>query len=264
MKPKSLAERGQALIFIALAAIGLVAIVGLAVDGSAKYSDRRHAQNAADAAVLAGALAKSTGLSAGQTNSVCPPAPGDPLLPLCQAVLTAAQQRTDQNGYDGDLVTNIVEIHSPPIDTAYFNNAPYTGKSLYVQVIITSYVNTFFARVIGINRTRNIVQAIAIAGKGGVIGDGAMIISYDPHPGCSSGGGSGGGSVDVSGHGTLDLTGGGIFVNSQETCGYSAPNCPTINITGGAGINSAGSVDNINQVCGSIPEKLKSDASSHP
>ena len=46
-------ERGQALILIALAAIGLFGIAGLAIDGSMKLSDRRHAQNAADTAVLA-------------------------------------------------------------------------------------------------------------------------------------------------------------------------------------------------------------------
>src|SRR3569832_1509811 len=50
-------ERGQAFIMIALAAIGLFGMAGLAIDGSAKYSDRRHAQNAADNAALAGALA---------------------------------------------------------------------------------------------------------------------------------------------------------------------------------------------------------------
>jgi hypothetical protein len=59
MKPKLLAERGQALILIALAAIGLVAVTALAIDGSAKYSDRRHAQNAADASSLAAALEKT-------------------------------------------------------------------------------------------------------------------------------------------------------------------------------------------------------------
>ena len=44
MKMNSLAERGQALILIAFAAIGLVAIVALAIDGTAKFSDRRHAR----------------------------------------------------------------------------------------------------------------------------------------------------------------------------------------------------------------------------
>src|SRR6266536_6197264 len=58
MKPKLLVERGQALILITLAAVGLFAITGLAIDGSAKFSDRRHAQNAADTAALAGALAR--------------------------------------------------------------------------------------------------------------------------------------------------------------------------------------------------------------
>ena len=47
MKPKLLVERGQALIVITLAAVGLFAVTGLAIDGSAKFSDRRHAQNAA-------------------------------------------------------------------------------------------------------------------------------------------------------------------------------------------------------------------------
>ena len=58
MKPKS-QERGQALILIAFAAIGLFAFTALAIDGSRVFSDRRHAQNAADTAALAAALAKS-------------------------------------------------------------------------------------------------------------------------------------------------------------------------------------------------------------
>ena len=45
-------ERGQALVMIVLAAIGLFAFAALAIDGSIIYSDRRHAQNAADTAVL--------------------------------------------------------------------------------------------------------------------------------------------------------------------------------------------------------------------
>ena len=61
MKPKLFKERGQALVIIALAAIALFGITGLAIDGTAKFSDRRHAQNAADAAALAAALGKGAG-----------------------------------------------------------------------------------------------------------------------------------------------------------------------------------------------------------
>jgi hypothetical protein len=239
MKPKLMAERGQALILIALAAIGLVAITALAVDGSAKYSDRRHAQNAADASSLAASLEKTNLLTGGATESDCSTATGYTNTAFCQDVIDAAWDRATENGYDG-LLSNDVDVYSPPID------GPYAGNHNYVQVFITSRVNTFFARVIGIAQTRNTVEAVALAKKGGILGDGAMIISYDPDPNCSSGVGSGGGSVDVTGNAKIKLTGGGIFLNSDETCGFSIPNCADLEIDPGAGINSVG-VDNINQ-----------------
>ena len=60
-KGKSPSERGQAMVLIALVIIGLIAITGLAVDGGMAYANRRQAQNAADAAVLAASLAKLRG-----------------------------------------------------------------------------------------------------------------------------------------------------------------------------------------------------------
>jgi hypothetical protein len=240
MKLKFFKEGGQALILIAFAALALFAITGLAIDGSNKYSDRRHAQNAADTAALAGALEKSTGMTNGLSDCSCPPASGSPSA-FCQAILSKVRERTDQNGYNGDLTTNQVEVYSPP------KSGPYTGQCSYVQVKITSYVDTYFTRVLGINQSTNIVEATAYAGKGGTLGDGAMLVSYDPAPGCSSGVGSGGGSFDITGSATVNLTDGGIFLNSNKTCGFSAPNCPNIQIAGGAGINSAGTTDNINQ-----------------
>src|SRR5574338_671692 len=72
MKPRN-QERGQALILIVFAAVGLFAFAALAIDGSRVFSDRRHAQNAADTAVMAAALAKVRGLdyaAAAQTRAV--------------------------------------------------------------------------------------------------------------------------------------------------------------------------------------------------
>ena len=57
-------ERGQALVIFALAAIGLFGIVALAIDGSAKFSDRRHAQNAADTAAMTAARELARGNTA--------------------------------------------------------------------------------------------------------------------------------------------------------------------------------------------------------
>ena len=263
MNRNSMTERGQVLVIITLAALGIFGIVALAIDGSAKFSDRRHAQNAADTAALAAALAKVSALTNGvsdnspTTNSwaTCPPPSGVLPSPVCETLQLVGLDRADSNGYDNNLVTNTVEVYSPPI------SGNYSGNEDYVQVIVTSHVATYFARVIGIDQTQNVVQAVALTKEGGVLGDGAMIISYDPDPNCSGGVGSGGGSVDVSGNGTINLTGGGIFLNSDETCGYASPSCTvTLNISGGAGINSAGTTDNIDQgTCGSAPEFIDQD-----
>src|SRR5512133_2196200 len=131
-------ERGQALILIAFAAIGLFAVAGLVIDGTAKYSDRRHAQNAADTAALAGAFAKIT---------------GDPTWQL------VALNRAGDNGYDNThanpdgTLTNDVYVYSPPQSGIYRCTTPpnvHFDCHDYVQVIIDSNVNTWFARVIGI------------------------------------------------------------------------------------------------------------------
>jgi uncharacterized membrane protein len=48
-------ERGQAIVILALAMAALLLFASLAIDGGNAYVERRRAQNAADAAALAGA-----------------------------------------------------------------------------------------------------------------------------------------------------------------------------------------------------------------
>lgn len=212
MKPRffSTTERGQALIFIALAAIGLFAMAGLAIDGSVKFSDRRHAQNAADTAVLAGALE----LARGETPS---PDTWD----------IVARDRAATNGYSGDLVRSQVWAYhcdEDPMDSGsprYGSPAgcgTYDGNGNYIQVVIRSNVNTYFARIIGINQTQNTVHAVAYSklSYSGPPFDGNALVAL-----VQTGNG-------FDAHGTPDwtITGGGIFVNSSSsnaaTCGGSA------------------------------------------
>jgi len=237
--PNNLKERGQALVIIALAAIVLFGFAGLAIDGSAKFSDRRHAQNAADTAALAAALSKVNELTAGtsDTPADCPPVSGTP-SDVCTALVLAGLNRAASNGYNNDVTTNVVEVYSPPISGYY---ATVANKDKYVQVIITSHVKTTLMRVLGFNQTVNVVSAVAYAKEGYDLADGAMVISYDPTPNCSTGG-TGGYSVEVTGSATVNLTGGGIFLNSHAVCGFKIPNCADLNITGGS-INTVG--DNI-------------------
>jgi len=201
MKRKLFAERGQALVLIALAAIGLFGVAGLAIDGSAKYSDRRHAQNAADASALAGALSKVHHQ------------PGDPAWDV------VALNRALENGYDRDLVTNDVEVYNPPHTGIYANCADlHFDCHDYVQVIIDSTVNTWFARVIGIDQTHNHVEAVAsaITGLGTDFNFGGnAIVSLSP-TGCSL---RAGGNTDVL------INGGGLFSNSDSNCAFQKTTC---------------------------------------
>jgi len=264
MRSKRSSETGQALIVIALAAVALFGFMGLAIDGTARYSDRRNAQNAADTAALAAALAKVNAITAGDSNTplVCTSEDMSTASDVCVELVLAGLDRADSNGYD--TANSTVNVYSPPINGYY---STVSNSDDYVQVVITSHVKTTFMRVFGVTQSDNVVNAVAYMKEGRNLTDGAMIIAYDPHPTCGSGVGSGGGSVDISGSSHVTLNGGGIFMNSQEACGF-AGNCPDLTITGGAGINSvvSSSVDNIDQDGCSVtaPENFDGEALAIP
>ena len=126
-------EKGQALILITFAVVGLVGFGALAIDGGRVLSDRRHAQNAADTAAYSAALANAKG----------------------QNVTASAENRATSNGYDGgDTNDVIVTITNTPSGVC-----PSTGKDITVTII--SDVATTFARVIGRNQVTNTVTATA-------------------------------------------------------------------------------------------------------
>lgn len=179
-------QRGQALIMIALAAIGLFAFTALAIDGSRIFSDRRHAQNAADTGVLQGALTKVRGGNWEQT----------------------ALDRAKSNGYNDNGTTNDVLFYSPPI------SGPYAGNNQYIQVKIRSDVDLFFARIIGIRKFTNNVEAVARASVPEVTTwyDGKALVSV--MKGCRSPGDPHDPFV-VGGNGTTVINNSGIFVNSS-------------------------------------------------
>ena len=188
-------ERGQALIMIAFAAIGLFAFTALAIDGGAAFSKDRQAQNAADAAALAGALAltRAADAAAGHT-----------------AALAAADASTKNNSFNNDGTTNTVSIYNPPMD------GPYAGEANYVQVKILAQVPTYFTRVIGRESVDVGAEAIARTTGPTVLPwhEGDALVSL--MPGCKSPGQSDDPFV-VSGNGNINVNGSGIRVNSDCT-----------------------------------------------
>ena len=176
-------EKGQALIVIALAAIGLFAFAALAIDGSMVFSDKRHAQNAADTAALAGALAHARG----------------------QDISTSAKSRALSNGYNDDTTTNVVTVSVEDSPTGV---CPANTEGKEITVHITSYVNTTFARVIGREQVTNTVLAStrACGSYNGPPFNGNAIVSLAPD------------GTGYEGNGNADwiIEGGGIFANSSS------------------------------------------------
>lgn len=139
-------EKGQALILITLAAIGLFAFAALAIDGSRVYSEKRHAQNAADAAALAGALEYT------RNNSVSD-----------SGISTKAQSRATSNGYDDDITSNDVTVSIVAIPSGVSSPCPGKTAGKDITVTIKAYVDTTFARVIGRDQVTTAVTATSRA-----------------------------------------------------------------------------------------------------
>lgn len=187
-------QRGQALILIVLGIVGLVAITALAIDAGNSFSDRRHAQNAADTAALAAALAKIQAQS--QSPALTPEE-------IQTALQNAAISRATSNDYPDSTVT----INNPPAASCNGTNGPYAGNIEYIQVIIRSTVNTFFAPIVGINQLNNCVEAIARAKPGEPPGEGAAILSLA----CD-----GKRAIEAEGSTEIVVHGGGVYSNSND------------------------------------------------
>jgi Flp pilus assembly protein TadG len=126
-------EKGQAIALMVLALTALIAIVALAVDGGRLYYAQRTAQNAADNASLAGALAR------------------------CQdtSVTTAAFNSAAINGFNNDGTSNTVTVNSPPL------SGPNTGDWEYVEVTVNSVQQPGFAQIIYSGSLETTVRATA-------------------------------------------------------------------------------------------------------
>ncbi|GAB4426525.1 MAG: hypothetical protein Kow002_15820 [Anaerolineales bacterium] len=206
-------EKGQALIIIAFALIGLIAMTGLAIDTGTAYIDRRQSQNAADSAALAAALAVVRG----------------------ENMQNAALNRALSNGFDNNGTTNTITVNHPPQkECDGVTDSPYINDNNYVQVIIRSTTDTSFSSLVGVDEVDNCVEAVARATPPTVVPlfDGNAVVGLNPRPSSQGSypcGFDSGNSNAVKWH----LTGGGIFSNG---CAY-AKNFNSVNLDEDAGGN---------------------------
>lgn len=173
---------------IVIAMVGLIGVVALVIDGGFAYVERGRIQTAADAAALAGAIARVENAD--------------------WRAYALASAKT--NGYDNNGTTNTVELNTPP------TSGPFADNPEYIQVIITSRIKTYFGPAIGVPEIVVSTQAIAQTkpAEYGQMFDGYSIVSLAPTSKCD---------VDnkrafyIHGEATLAIEGGGVFVNSNNS-----------------------------------------------
>jgi hypothetical protein len=224
-------EKGQALVLIALAAVGLFAFAALAIDGSSVFSDRRHAQNAADTGAYAAALARVRGKPEAEWKQ-------------------AGLDRVETNGY-ADNGVNEVKVYSclewktsPDNPTGEDCKALPTGADPdeYILVRVKSVVKMYFARVIGRQEVINYTDAIVHASPLDVTEwfDGHALVSANP--GCAGPGEFG--PFEVGGNGNTVVNNSGIFVNSSCSIAFvDNGNSNTVLTDPSAGVCVVGGVE---------------------
>lgn len=209
-------ERGQSLVLIALSAVLLLGMSGLAIDGGILFSDRRHAQNAADSAAMAGAFAILQG--------------NDPIA--------AGYARAADNEFDNNGTSNWVTVENPP------SSGTYAGDPNHVYVEITSEVDAVFSQLVFGGPLMNTVSAIGRAKPATVeplLFGNAVVGLADS--GCAV--------VWSHGDNTTTLDGGGIHVNSDHPdCAFKASGSnelyvvdDDITVVGGFEISGSATVD---------------------
>lgn len=152
--PRSKGERGDVLLYVAVAMVGLLAFSALVVDYGVMWASRRQAQNAADAGALSGAV------------SLAFVDPADQARARLAAAETAGQNRvwghTAQVDPNSDVIVGPCPPNPPPgalPDTCvrvnvYRNQEPH-------GTFAADPLPTFFARLVGV--TSQGVKAMATA-----------------------------------------------------------------------------------------------------
>lgn len=181
-------ETGQVFVILALVMVVLLGFTALAIDGGMTMMTRKRAQNSADASAMAAALALSNGNSKPEAYQI-------------------ARDTATRNGFPDDD-RNDIAVSNPP------TRGVYIGNSQYVQVVITTTLDSNFAHFVFDGPIQNTILATARVIPSTNIFSGNAIAALSPDA-CNA--------LWLSGN-SMDLavTGGNIFSNSTGT---AANNC---------------------------------------
>lgn len=211
MKQRNSSERGQVLVLLAIGFVVFLGFVALALDGGMAYSNRRHAQNAADSGSLAGGGAAALSLE----NSHLDYSSWNCADARATAAMTAASGAAILRANDNGYVIGVETGDGNEVITECSNgddNGSFVDKYIDITTDISATTQTNFAHLFFGGYLRNRVEAVTRVRPRSPLAFGFAIVSTaDSCPNQNQGGISfdGGGSGQ-----NLSLSGGGIFSNS--------------------------------------------------
>jgi Flp pilus assembly protein TadG len=242
-------ESGQVMAFLAIVFVVLLGFAALAIDGGMLFSDRRHAQNAADASSLAGGSGAAYYMRTHNVNYnafICGTSGANY---TAAAAENSAISHAALNDYviDNDISDN----HGVTVNCDITDRGSYEDKHLDIITKITRDTTTNFAHLIYDGPLRNEVEAVARIYPPAPLAFGKAIVALN-NTGCS--GNKYG--VIFSGSSTTTVTGGGVWSNGCLT-GNGTSFTVTVN-NGGVGFagTSTGTLTNIIPSPLHIPSQL--------
>jgi uncharacterized Zn-binding protein involved in type VI secretion len=203
-KSKDRREYGQIMVLLVLAVVGLMGFAALAIDGGMAYSDRRHAQNAADASSLAGGSAAALWMEQNgitYENFTC----GD-VKEVIGDFKQVAKDRAKSNQYE--IEDNLDNHHGVEVNCVNSFNGAFNDRYIDVIVEITSETKTALVHLVYDGPTKNRVAAVTRIRPHAPLGFGQAIIGLNE---LACDGNNNG--VIIHGSTDININGGGIYSN---------------------------------------------------
>jgi hypothetical protein len=150
-------ESGQAIILIAVAVVGLLGAVALAVDGSMIYSDRNSMQGAADNTAMSAAAAGAIELDTQGVYALGFSCDDEEVIAAMVAARDAAIARAAQSGVELDA--DISDGNGVQVTCAVEQVEGYYDRYFDVNVKITDFTDTAFTSVLFPQGIANTVEA---------------------------------------------------------------------------------------------------------
>ncbi len=164
MKTRQSSEKGQVLILLVLGIVALLGFTAFAIDGGMVYSDRRHAQNGADAASLTGGGAASNSLETLFNNAATKSVIYNwncnisHLVNAQIAARNAAVAQALDNGYTIDQ--DISDLNGVSTDCGEVDYGGWSQKYIDVITYVTRDTPTSFAHFVFGGSLTNSVEAV--------------------------------------------------------------------------------------------------------